>query len=397
MLDEVGIIHMNGRIYDAKLGRFLQADPLIQDPFDTQSLNRYSYTGNNPLNAIDPSGFSFFKKLLTIIIVVVISIVTYGAASAWAAGTAWGAGAAAGTLSLSGAMAAGAIAGAVSGFASGLIMTGTLKGALTGAAFGALSGAAFGAIGHSFGKLNVGVGNGIRAGKNLYLSTANFVKLIASQGLAGGVMSVIQGGKFGHGFATAGLTKAATPTILSFDNVVAETIASSVVGGTASKVTGGKFSNGATSGAILYAANACSSGDCWEEFKSAFTFKAAFSPGLGVKAKVAGVEVSTGMNLSEGLEGDLSGKNNAFVEGEATLFKVKAGKHAFGLGAKAHADLITDGNSEFEYDIVKGYSKSSTSVGFYKVGVEINPVLFKVGIEADLEKMYDSVSGAIRD
>ena len=63
MLDEVGIIHMNGRIYDAKLGRFLQADPIIQDPFDTQSLNRYSYTGNNPLNAIDRSGFSFFKKL----------------------------------------------------------------------------------------------------------------------------------------------------------------------------------------------------------------------------------------------------------------------------------------------------------------------------------------------
>ncbi|MGI9279711.1 MAG: RHS repeat domain-containing protein, partial [Endozoicomonas sp.] len=29
-LDEVGLIHMNGRVYDPKLGRFLQADPFIQ-------------------------------------------------------------------------------------------------------------------------------------------------------------------------------------------------------------------------------------------------------------------------------------------------------------------------------------------------------------------------------
>lgn len=57
MLDEVGIIHMNGRIYDAKIARFLQADPIIQDPLNSQSLNRYSYVWNNPLNATDPSGF----------------------------------------------------------------------------------------------------------------------------------------------------------------------------------------------------------------------------------------------------------------------------------------------------------------------------------------------------
>ncbi|MDM3872668.1 RHS repeat-associated core domain-containing protein [Porticoccus sp. W117] len=57
MLDEVGIIHMNGRIYDATAARFLQADPIIQDPLNTQSLNRYSYVWNNPLNATDPSGY----------------------------------------------------------------------------------------------------------------------------------------------------------------------------------------------------------------------------------------------------------------------------------------------------------------------------------------------------
>ena len=36
-LDEVGLIHMNGRVYDPMLGRFLQADPNIQEPGNTQN------------------------------------------------------------------------------------------------------------------------------------------------------------------------------------------------------------------------------------------------------------------------------------------------------------------------------------------------------------------------
>ncbi|WP_299587552.1 RHS repeat-associated core domain-containing protein [uncultured Microbulbifer sp.] len=57
MLDEVGLIHMNGRIYDPRLGRFMQADPFIQATADTQMNNRYSYVRNNSLNATDPSGY----------------------------------------------------------------------------------------------------------------------------------------------------------------------------------------------------------------------------------------------------------------------------------------------------------------------------------------------------
>jgi RHS repeat-associated protein len=41
---------MNGRIYDPKLGRFLQADPLIQSAKNGENLNRYSYVLNNPLS-----------------------------------------------------------------------------------------------------------------------------------------------------------------------------------------------------------------------------------------------------------------------------------------------------------------------------------------------------------
>lgn len=53
---DVSLIHMNGRMYDAQLGRFLSPDNFIQDPFNTQSFNRYGYVWNNPLVLNDPSG-----------------------------------------------------------------------------------------------------------------------------------------------------------------------------------------------------------------------------------------------------------------------------------------------------------------------------------------------------
>ena len=56
-LDSVGLIHMNGRIYDYQLGRFLSVDPYIQFPLNSQSLNPYSYIHNNPLGGTDPSGY----------------------------------------------------------------------------------------------------------------------------------------------------------------------------------------------------------------------------------------------------------------------------------------------------------------------------------------------------
>ncbi|VVM25595.1 Rhs family protein-like precursor [uncultured Gammaproteobacteria bacterium] len=50
----MGLIHMNGRVYDPQIGRFLSADPYIQSSYNTQSYNRYSYTINNPLKYTDP-------------------------------------------------------------------------------------------------------------------------------------------------------------------------------------------------------------------------------------------------------------------------------------------------------------------------------------------------------
>ena len=55
---ELGLINMGGRLYDPKVGRFITPDPFVTNPLDPQGLNRYSYVQNNPLNLVDPSGFS---------------------------------------------------------------------------------------------------------------------------------------------------------------------------------------------------------------------------------------------------------------------------------------------------------------------------------------------------
>lgn len=57
MLDRLDLVHMNGRVYDPQVARFMSADPIIQDPEHSQSYNRYTYVWNNPTNLTDPTGF----------------------------------------------------------------------------------------------------------------------------------------------------------------------------------------------------------------------------------------------------------------------------------------------------------------------------------------------------
>jgi RHS repeat-associated protein len=59
----VGLINMNGRVYDPVLGRFLSPDPQLQTPGDLQNYNRYSYVLNNPLRYTDPTGYDFWGSL----------------------------------------------------------------------------------------------------------------------------------------------------------------------------------------------------------------------------------------------------------------------------------------------------------------------------------------------
>jgi RHS repeat-associated protein len=54
--DGSGLVVMGWRHYDPALGRFLEPDPLVGSPLDTQALNRYAYARDNPVNLNDPDG-----------------------------------------------------------------------------------------------------------------------------------------------------------------------------------------------------------------------------------------------------------------------------------------------------------------------------------------------------
>jgi RHS repeat-associated protein len=213
-IKDLDIIHMGGRIYDPTIGRFLQADPNIQAPLDSQSYNRYAYVRNNPMSMTDPSGyffkslFGFVKKYWRVIAAIVVTVYLGPAASAFFGST----------------IAGGAVAGAV----AGAISTGSLRGALV----GAISGAMFG---------------------SLHNMSAGALK-VAAHGVAGGISSVLSGGKFGHGFLSAGLTQAMGNVKGVFTNApqgmarIGNAVKAAVIGGTISKISGGKFANGALTG-----------------------------------------------------------------------------------------------------------------------------------------------------
>lgn len=243
MLSDQGLIHMNGRVYDPTLGRFLSPDPFVESGADAQSYNRYSYVGNNPLGATDPSGYFSLKDFGKIVATVVAGFVTGGVALI-------GYGAITGSVAVGGlagaissvslaagwgsgwAIAAGAGFGFGSGFASSLLNGGNLGDAFQSGLLGSIAGGGAGAIGSLFGGI----------GKNL-----------AHGAFQGGVAEA-RGGKFRHGFYSGFATSVAAPTIHSSlpARAQVQTIAAAIVGGTASRIGGGKFANGAVTGALVY-------------------------------------------------------------------------------------------------------------------------------------------------
>jgi RHS repeat-associated protein len=53
---ETGLIFLRERYYDPSIGRFITRDSFPADKYITHDINKYVYTGNNPVNRIDPTG-----------------------------------------------------------------------------------------------------------------------------------------------------------------------------------------------------------------------------------------------------------------------------------------------------------------------------------------------------
>ena len=229
-IDEMGIINMNGRIYDPLIGRFMSADPYIQAPDDLQSHNRYAYVMNNPLNLDDPSGYFSISRawkrvwhnpLFKAAIGIVVAIYAPALLN-WIAPSLFGA------SSLATAVATGAL----SGFAS----TGTLKGALTGAL---TAGLMFGA-----GEI----------GQALKLESGGLGKIALHAG-AGCLSSVAGGGSCKSGAISGALGEAGLN--IKTEGIALGAVKGAMLGGIGSKLAGGKFADGAQTGAFGYLFNEC--------------------------------------------------------------------------------------------------------------------------------------------
>lgn len=248
-LDEVGTIHMNGRVYDPLIGRFLSADPYVQGQLNLQSYNRYSYVLNNPLAYSDPSGHFSFKRFLRGIV---------GAVVGYFVGPWFGS-----FFGPAGGLANNIASGAAGGFTGGVISSGTLKGGL----YGGLTGGAFGAVG-------------------FYGKSWSTPTVVAAHAAVGCVSQSIGGGSCKAGALSAGFAKWATVEGYDFKDTFLNGVKATVIGGTASVLGGGKFEDGAATAAFGYAFN---------ELSAATRAKIVAGGGaLGFAAGTAGAAVCTG-------------------------------------------------------------------------------------------------------
>jgi RHS repeat-associated protein len=207
-IDAFGLINMNGRMYDPRLGRFLSPDPFVQAPNYTQSYNRFSYCWNNPMKYVDPDGE--FVWMVPVLIGAIIggysgykigkakgaegwSMAGYifggaviGGVAGYTGFSLFSSGMAAATAAGMGGISAGFNIGILSGFASGFITGGgmvalggggindILGGAFIGAWFGGVTGGISGAIGGGLQNLNDGMNFwGTRLSSNTEYLTAS--------------------------------------------------------------------------------------------------------------------------------------------------------------------------------------------------------------------------------
>jgi len=280
-LDNFGLINMGGRYYYPSIGRFVSADPFVQSPTNLQSLNRYSYVLNNPVNLSDPSGFwsirkpfdfSKEKKAVSrainnigrelgkagqgyidiyantynegdrfvnkygkqIVIVAAAAAITYFSGGSMAGF---------GLALLKGAAVGAGMSAGMTAYHGGNFQD-VLNASYSGAINGAASGALFNGVGDAFANENV----------SSFLGNSKYLAKVGAHGAAGGITSEAGGGTFKDGFLSASISQALTPANEKLfgtvadnpDNKFARIAFSGSVGSLAAHVSGGNVFLGTT-------------------------------------------------------------------------------------------------------------------------------------------------------
>jgi RHS repeat-associated protein len=258
-LADVGLVHLNGRVYDPLVGRMQSADPVVPDPMNAQTWNRYSYVANNPLTFTDPNGYcflglcglfnaigNFFTDVFRAIGNFFRSVPILGTIFQIAAvGICVVTGVCAGAL---GPYIGALVAGGASAFVTG-VTTGKLGLALRAGFIAAATAIAFFEVGQ--------LTTTLPGGNPLTPGTPAWLFNIAGHALVGCASVAASGGSCGSGALSGGITSAAGPFINNGPGLnIGSLVANAALGGAAAVAGGGKFDNGAITAAFGYLFNA---------------------------------------------------------------------------------------------------------------------------------------------
>ncbi|MFN4329270.1 MAG: RHS repeat domain-containing protein [Limnobacter sp.] len=348
-LDHLGLVHMNGRIYDASLGRFMSADPFVAQPNNLQNYNRYAYVNNNPLSYTDPSGY-FLKKLFSGFSRAIfkalgpkVSSFVIAVASA-KCGLLAPACAAAGEYN--------------NARAQGVSSKGALKA-------GASAGVAL-------------LGADLIAGQyKVPAGTLPPPEAVFAHAAVSCVSATIGGNDCGSAAITGGFTKVVSPFIELYagsDSIgqrITGGIAAAIVGGTVSELTGGKFANGARSATYIYLYNQVSSSQDQDRRSSLLEkakdrAKALFSElGVGAGVTADGMVGVFGAGFDEGLALDVNGES-IHTCSRCLLVGLGLGASAGGMGqvssARAEINATNFSFALFSENTFLGGSRLSIAV-----------------------------------
>jgi RHS repeat-associated protein len=361
-LEDLGLIHMNGRVYDPTLARFVSADPLIDDLGDAQSYNRFSYVNNNPLKYTDPSGYSkfwrkmfgvslfgggylvapeFFNKYGAQMIGTAVSVVLY----IWAP---W--------LTPAG---IGAISGFASGFSGSLLNGGSLSDAFKAGTIGA-------AIGAATGYLTSQIGAGFdSAGGSKWLVEGGRA---LAHGAVGGGIAEATGGEFRHGFYGSFMGSIAGSAMgntggRSLNAIAKRTAIAAVAGGTASVLGGGKFANGAMTSAFQHLFN--------QEAGNA-AIEAGLKKSMVVLEEGRSKDSEAGVTIKEFWENELKNLKAEFGESFSSEIKIVASMEEFD---QIGASFKSSGSGYMLFDTHGGgttLASLMTADPYSRVGFETN-------------------------